>query len=95
MKTTIIGTLLTIGGLLTVSTLWGAPAIQFGPAAHYTNIVGGVEGVYTGDFNADGYTDLVTLDSAGITLWTNDSAGGFAVIGLSPWLLQLQSVEGG
>jgi FG-GAP-like repeat len=78
MKTT-ISAVLAVGGLLWASAVSAAPAIQFGPVTHYTNTVGGVDGVCTGDFNGDGHLDLVTTDNVGITVWTNDGAGGFAV----------------
>ncbi len=78
MKTN-ISTVLAIAGLLWACGLSAAPAIQFAPVTHYTNTLGGVEGVSTGDFNRDGHPDLVTTDNGGITVWTNDGAGGFAL----------------
>jgi hypothetical protein len=79
MKTLSISAILAVGGFFPVSGLYAAPDIQFGPVTHYTNNVGGVGGICTGDFNGDGQMDLVTIDNVGITLWTNDGAGGFAV----------------
>jgi hypothetical protein len=68
-----------IGGFIVALGLSAAPAIQFGPVTHYTNTVGNVDRICTGGFNGNVHMDLVTVGNLGITLWTNDGVGGFAV----------------